>query len=50
MPLTSLATGLRQAKRRIALITALADLGGVWPLEKVTGTLSEFAARILQQL
>jgi [glutamine synthetase] adenylyltransferase / [glutamine synthetase]-adenylyl-L-tyrosine phosphorylase len=36
-------TGLRQAKRRIALLTALADLGGVWPLELVTGTLSDLA-------
>ncbi|MFK7869511.1 MAG: glutamine-synthetase adenylyltransferase [Roseobacter sp.] len=34
---------LRQAKRRIALMTALADLGGVWPLERVTATLSKFA-------
>ena len=34
---------LRQAKRRIALITGLADLGGVWPLEKVTHVLTEFA-------
>ncbi|MDK3016322.1 [protein-PII] uridylyltransferase family protein [Pseudodonghicola flavimaris] len=35
--------GLRQAKRRIALITALADICGAWPLEKVTGILSDFA-------
>ena len=34
---------LRQAKRRIALLTALGDLGGVWTLEQVTGTLSRFA-------
>ena len=34
---------LRAAKRRVALITALADLGGVWPLEMVTGTLTDFA-------
>ena len=34
---------LRQGKRRIALITALADLGGAWPLEKVTGVLTDFA-------
>ncbi len=38
-----LKTGLRQAKRRVALITALADLSGVWPLERVTGTLTDFA-------
>ena len=35
--------GLRQAKRRIALITALADLSGAWPLERVTGLLTDFA-------
>ena len=34
---------LRRGKRRIALLTALADLAGVWELEKVTGTLTEFA-------
>lgn len=34
---------LRQAKRRIALISALADLAGAWPLETVTGTLTDFA-------
>lgn len=39
----SLSTHLRQSKRRIALITALADLGGAWDLSKVTRTLSDFA-------
>ena len=39
----SLKSGLRQGKRRIALLTALADLGGVWPLEDVTGALTDFA-------
>ena len=34
---------LRQAKRRIAVLAALADLGGVWPLEQVTGTLTALA-------
>jgi glutamate-ammonia-ligase adenylyltransferase len=34
---------LRQSKRRIALLTGLADLGGTWSLEQVTGTLSRFA-------
>ncbi len=38
-----LARGLRQAKRRVAVLTALADLGGAWPLEKVTGALTDFA-------
>ncbi|MFY0691369.1 MAG: glutamine-synthetase adenylyltransferase [Paracoccaceae bacterium] len=39
---------MRQAKRRIALLTALADLGGVWPLEKVTQALTDLADRALQ--
>ncbi|TCL09724.1 glutamate-ammonia-ligase adenylyltransferase [Shimia isoporae] len=34
---------LRQGKRRIALLTALADLSGVWALENVTGALTDFA-------
>ena len=38
-----LPVALRQAKRRVALLTALADLGGVWPLGEVTGSLTEFA-------
>ncbi|MCR9125288.1 MAG: bifunctional [glutamine synthetase] adenylyltransferase/[glutamine synthetase]-adenylyl-L-tyrosine phosphorylase [Rhodobacteraceae bacterium] len=41
----ALGPALRQAKRRVALIAALADLGGVWPLEQVTGVLSAFADR-----
>ena len=38
-----LGTELRRGKRRIALLTALADLAGVWELEQVTGTLTDFA-------
>ena len=38
-----LASALRIAKRRVALITALADLGGLWPLEEVTKALTDFA-------
>lgn len=37
------AGALRRAKRRVALIVALADLAGVWPLEDVTGRLTRFA-------
>ena len=40
-----LAVALRRAKRRVALYAALADLGGVWPLEQVTGALSDLADR-----
>lgn len=39
----ALAGGLRRAKRRVALLTALADLGGVWPLETVTQYLTDLA-------
>ncbi|WP_456299922.1 [protein-PII] uridylyltransferase family protein, partial [Falsiroseomonas oryzae] len=34
---------LRQAKRQAALIAAAADLAGLWPLDRVTGALSELA-------
>ena len=34
---------LRQGKRRVALLTALADLGGAWTLEEVTGALTRYA-------
>ncbi|QQA44418.1 glutamine-synthetase adenylyltransferase [Pelagovum pacificum] len=40
-----LGAALRQAKRRVALLTALADLGGVWSLEEVTGAISRLADR-----
>ena len=41
--LADLGGALRQAKRRVALFTALADLGGVWRLEQVTGALTRLA-------
>ncbi|HVM81297.1 MAG TPA: glutamine-synthetase adenylyltransferase, partial [Stellaceae bacterium] len=34
---------LRSAKRRAALAVALADIAGLWPLERVTGALAEIA-------
>lgn len=34
---------LRRAKRRIALLSGLCDLGGVWPLHQVTAALSDLA-------
>ncbi|OYU40311.1 MAG: glutamine-synthetase adenylyltransferase [Pseudorhodobacter sp. PARRP1] len=43
--LDALPTALRQAKRRVALLTALADLGGVWSLMQVTGALTDLADR-----
>ena len=39
----ALADALRQGKRRVALLTALADLSGAWSLEEVTGALTRFA-------
>ncbi len=42
-PDDALAVDLRVAKGRIALIVALADLGGVWSLEEVTVALTRFA-------
>ena len=46
--LGDLPSGLRQAKRRVALLAALADLGGVWPLETVTQVLTDFADAAVQ--
>ena len=43
-----LAAGLRQAKRRVALITAIADIGGLWSLARVTETLSWLAETTLR--
>ncbi|MDT8327593.1 MAG: bifunctional [glutamine synthetase] adenylyltransferase/[glutamine synthetase]-adenylyl-L-tyrosine phosphorylase [Roseovarius sp.] len=43
VPAEALGDALRQGKRRVALLTGLADLAGVWPLEVVTGRLTEFA-------
>ncbi|MEM1374037.1 MAG: glutamine-synthetase adenylyltransferase [Pseudomonadota bacterium] len=36
-------THLRRDKARLALLTGLCDLGGVWSLEEVTGALTDFA-------
>ncbi len=39
----TLMAGLREGKRRVALLSALADLGGAWTLEQVTGALTAYA-------
>jgi [glutamine synthetase] adenylyltransferase / [glutamine synthetase]-adenylyl-L-tyrosine phosphorylase len=39
----SLMRALRQARRRAALAIAIADIGGLWPLERVTQALTGFA-------
>ncbi|MCX7288071.1 MAG: glutamine-synthetase adenylyltransferase [Rhodobacterales bacterium] len=46
--LEALPDALRKAKRRVALLVALCDLGGVWPLETVTGALTRLADRAVQ--
>ncbi|MCW5749667.1 MAG: bifunctional [glutamine synthetase] adenylyltransferase/[glutamine synthetase]-adenylyl-L-tyrosine phosphorylase [Alphaproteobacteria bacterium] len=46
-PLADLMARLRAAKRRVALLTAIADIGGFWPLEQVTAALSDLAAGAL---
>jgi len=43
-----IAAALRHAKRSAALIVAIADIGGIWPLETVTGVLSELAEATLR--
>ncbi|HLT01535.1 MAG TPA: bifunctional [glutamine synthetase] adenylyltransferase/[glutamine synthetase]-adenylyl-L-tyrosine phosphorylase, partial [Geminicoccaceae bacterium] len=40
---------LRRAKRRLALLTALADITGLWPLERITEVLSRFADLATQE-
>ena len=46
-PREQVATLLRQAKRQAALIVAAADIAGAWPLDRVTGALSDVAERTL---
>ena len=41
------AAAMRRAKRVIAMTTAIADIGGIWPLERITGTLSDLAEATL---
>ncbi len=46
--LPELSAALRRAKRRVAVLVALADLGGVWALPQVTGALTQLADRATQ--
>ena len=39
----TLAATLRRAKRRVGLASAIADIGGLWPLDRVTAALSTLA-------
>ncbi len=42
-PRAAVAALLRQAKRQGALAAAVADIAGLWPLDRVTGALSDLA-------
>ena len=42
-----IAAAMRRAKRIVALATAIADIGGIWPLERVTAVLSDLAEATL---
>jgi [glutamine synthetase] adenylyltransferase / [glutamine synthetase]-adenylyl-L-tyrosine phosphorylase len=41
----ALMAALREARNGVALAVALADIAGIWPLERITGALSSFAER-----
>ncbi|SJZ55305.1 glutamate-ammonia-ligase adenylyltransferase [Enhydrobacter aerosaccus] len=45
-----IATQLRRLKHKAALAVAVADIAGVWSLEKITGALSDFAGAALDAL
>ena len=45
---SEIAAFLRQAKREVALIVAIADIGRIWPLEAVTGALTQLAEATLR--
>ena len=40
---TAVAAALRQAKRQVALAVAIADIAGLWTLDRVTAALSDLA-------
>ena len=42
-----IASRLRRLKRRVALAVAVADIAGAWPLDRITGQLSNFASGCL---
>ncbi len=46
-PRERVTAGLRRAKRIVAMATAMADIGGIWKLETVTGALSALAEATL---
>ena len=48
LPRAGIAAALRQAKRVVALAVAVADIGGLWRLAAITGTLSALAQAALR--
>ncbi|MBC7521652.1 MAG: glutamine-synthetase adenylyltransferase, partial [Sandarakinorhabdus sp.] len=46
-PGQDVAQRLRRSRGDVALVVALADLAGLWPLERVTAALSQFADRAI---
>lgn len=46
--ITAIMASLRRAKRKAALLIALADISKTWNLNQVTGALSDFAEKSLQ--
>lgn len=46
-PRAATASTLRAAKRRVALATAIADIGGIWTLARVTDVLTTLAEKTL---
>ncbi|WP_422006709.1 bifunctional [glutamine synthetase] adenylyltransferase/[glutamine synthetase]-adenylyl-L-tyrosine phosphorylase [Pyruvatibacter mobilis] len=47
--MAALMRAARVAKRRLALLAAVADVAGAWPLEEVTRTLSLLADTVIEQ-
>ena len=47
-PREAVASLLRRAKRQGALLAAAADLGALWPLDRVTGALSDLADETIE--
>jgi glutamate-ammonia-ligase adenylyltransferase len=49
IPTPAVMKALRQTKRKAALLAGLADIGGIWRLEAVTGALSNIAQAALER-
>jgi len=47
-PRAQVAAAARQAKRQVALVTAIADIGGIWGQARVTAALSDLAEQTLR--